>query len=202
MDLLVAANTVPLANADRPPAPGSPGVGAAGYATDGNPATGVQPTSWPASAFNAIVAELVNLLVVAGFTPDGNDWTQVAQAVARIGRRRAEFTASGSFVVPAGVSILRVYVTGGGGGGAGCNNAGNPAGGGGGAGGTAISFLGVAPGAVFPVTVGAGGAAGGVTGQPGNSSSFGTSLSATGGQAGASRCQSVWRPARHGYRRQ
>ena len=96
------------------------------------------------------------------------------------------FTASGNFTVPTGVSRLRVTVIGGGG--AGGTHANIP-GGGGGAGGSAIHIImSLVPGAVIPVTVGAAGIAliGGSTGQggPGGTSSFGTYVSATGGQGG------------------
>jgi hypothetical protein len=96
------------------------------------------------------------------------------------------FTASGTFVVPQGVSQLRVTVIGGGG--AGGTHATIP-GGGGGAGGRSITILtGLVPGTAIPVTVGAGGVAltGGAIGSGGvgGSSSFGVYLSATGGQGG------------------
>jgi hypothetical protein len=67
------------------------------------------------------------------------------------------FTASGNFIVPQGVSRLRVTVIGGGG--AGGTGAQTPSGGGG-SGGQAVRILsGLASGAVIPVTVGAGVAA-------------------------------------------
>ncbi len=96
------------------------------------------------------------------------------------------FTASGTFVVPQGVTRLRVTVIGGGG--AGGTHATIPSGGGG-AGGQAITILtGMTPGTSVPVTVGAGGVAltGGATGSGGvgGTSSFGVYLSATGGQGG------------------
>ena len=96
------------------------------------------------------------------------------------------FTAAGSFTVPVGVSRARVTVIGGGG--AGGTHTNIP-GGGGGAGGTGLHIVsGLTPGAVVPITIGAGGVAptGGATGPggPGGTSSFGAYVSATGGQGG------------------
>lgn len=101
----------------------------------------------------------------------------------------AVFTVSGSFVVPQGVSRLRVTVIAGGG--AGGTHSVLPSGGGG-AGGRAMAWLsGLAPGGVIPVTVGGGGLAtasaqpGLVQGPSGASSSFGNYVSASGGSGGA-----------------
>jgi hypothetical protein len=100
------------------------------------------------------------------------------------------YTANGSFVVPQGVTRLRVRAIGGGGGGGG--NFGNGGGGGGGGGGYAEGIFAVGPGQVIAVTVGAAGAAGtngsgtasGNSGGNGGASSFGAFLSAAGGQGG------------------
>jgi hypothetical protein len=94
------------------------------------------------------------------------------------------FAASGNFVVPNGVSRVRVTVIGGGG--SGGTHASLP-GGGGGAGGQAIRIIsGLAAGSVIPVTVGAAGAAPGGPGNGGSggTSSFGVYVSATGGLGG------------------
>jgi hypothetical protein len=94
-----------------------------------------------------------------------------------------EFTSSGNFTVPAGVTT--VWVTMIGGGGSGANNGSN--GGGGGAGGAFCykSPVTVTPGATVSVTIGSGGA--GVTapnnGNAGGTTSFG-SLSVSGGGPG------------------
>jgi hypothetical protein len=96
----------------------------------------------------------------------------------------ANFTQSGTFVVPASVTRAKVTVIGGGG--AGGTHSLLP-GGGGGAGGQAVAWLtGLSPGAPIAVTVGAGGqpSVGNGNGGPGQSSSFGTYVSATGGQGG------------------
>lgn len=88
------------------------------------------------------------------------------------------FTSSGTFVVPAGITRVKVTVTGGGGGGL------SWAGGGGG--GTAIKIItGLVPGASIAVTVGSGGTGVAPTANTGGTSSFGSYCSATGG-AGAS----------------
>lgn len=94
------------------------------------------------------------------------------------------FETSETFTVPAGVTRVKVTVTGGGG--AAGYHATMP-GGGGGAGGMACDIItGLTPGQVIPVTVGAGGAAPSspADGNPGGSSSFGSYLSATGGSGG------------------
>lgn len=94
------------------------------------------------------------------------------------------FSQSGSFVVPAGVTQVKVTVVGGGG--AAGYHATLP-GAGGGEGGRAIDIIsGLTPGQSVAVTVGAGGAAPSspADGGAGGMSSFGTFLSATGGAGG------------------
>ena len=94
------------------------------------------------------------------------------------------FNASGSFVVPNGVTCVKVEVIGGGGGG-GYHQ--TMPGGGGGAGGRAVGVLNnLAPGTVVPVTVGAGGAAlaGFGNGNDGGQSGFGGYMTANGGMGG------------------
>lgn len=76
MDLLIASNSVPLASADVAPTSGTPQ-----YATDGNPAAGVPPTIFPAYAFNAVMQELVGLILAAGLTPSTTNNAQVLQAI-------------------------------------------------------------------------------------------------------------------------
>jgi len=76
MDRLIATNTVPFAFADR-----APGAGTPGYATNGNPSAGLPATVWPAYEFNAIQDEIMNVIVAAGITPDGNNWTQLLEAL-------------------------------------------------------------------------------------------------------------------------
>lgn len=99
--------------------------------------------------------------------------------------RLRSFTASGSFIVPAGTTLLKARICGGGGGG----GTGLPGmgGGGSGAGGYAEGVLPVLPGQAITVTVGSSGSAGVVNGNlagAGGTSIFGP-LTATGGSAGA-----------------
>lgn len=94
-------------------------------------------------------------------------------------------SASTTFTVPAGVTRLKVTITGGGAGGGGKNA--STVGGGGGAGGTAIGFVSVSPGQSISVTIGGGGSGGNTgDGVGGGSSSFGGFLSAGGGNPGLS----------------
>ena len=95
------------------------------------------------------------------------------------------FTSSGTYTKPAGISTVKVTVTGGGGGGGGGSANWNH-GGGGAAGGTAIKVVDVSSISTVTVTVGGGGGGGaaGATGGGGGTSSFGSHCSATGGGAG------------------
>ena len=91
------------------------------------------------------------------------------------------FTSSGTYTKPAGINTIKVICTGGGGGGGNCPNANiNRVGGGGGAGGTAIEILDASSISSETVTIGAGGGAE----IAGGTSSFGSLLSASGGNAG------------------
>ena len=100
------------------------------------------------------------------------------------------YTASGSFVVPQGVTRLRVRAIGGGGGGGGNTSTGG--GGGGGGGGYGEGVYTVVPGQVLAVGVGAAGAAGannsgsaaGNSGGDGGASGFGGFVAAAGGLGG------------------
>jgi hypothetical protein len=88
------------------------------------------------------------------------------------------FTTSGTFTIPAGVTAVKVTVTGGGGAGAGGSGASGSNGSGGGAGGTAIKWLtGLTPGNTLTVTVGSGGT--GVSNAAGNSGTPSTVASGT-----------------------
>ena len=99
---------------------------------------------------------------------------------------RKSFFASGTWIVPNGVTKVRARVVGGGGGGGGCTLAAG-AGGGGSAGGYAEDNITVTPGASMTVTVGAVGTAGpattGTSGGNGGVSSFG-GLTGNGGIGG------------------
>ncbi|MDE2342909.1 MAG: hypothetical protein KGL63_05870 [Betaproteobacteria bacterium] len=79
MDLLIATNSVPLANADEPPVAGTPQ-----YATDGDAASNVPPTIWPAYWFNGLLQELVGGLIKgAGIIPAATNFGQIAQSIRR-----------------------------------------------------------------------------------------------------------------------
>lgn len=109
-----------------------------------------------------------------------------------VGKNMQAYASAGtfSFTVPANVTSILAYVTGGGGGGSGCQSPSaftTASGGGGGAGGTAIGVLTVTPGQVLTVVVGAGanGSVGtGASGGSGGTSSVG-GISATGGTGSA-----------------
>ena len=100
--------------------------------------------------------------------------------------RMLVYYSSINFVVPGGVSLVRLRLAGGGGGGAGGNT--TMSGGGGGAGGYAEGVFAVTPGASYAITIGSGGNGVGTnaTAGSGGSSSFGALISATGGVGGSS----------------
>ncbi|XLV72547.1 glycine-rich domain-containing protein [Ralstonia syzygii subsp. celebesensis] len=106
-----------------------------------------------------------------------------------------QFTANGSFTVPAGVTKLWVSLVGGGGGGAGSINGAAYTAGGGGSGGVQYRVpVTVTPGQVVAVTIGSGGAGGigsgsggtyaNSNGASGGASTFGALLTASGGAGG------------------
>lgn len=95
------------------------------------------------------------------------------------------FTASGTFVVPAGVTSVTVQAWGGGGAGGGCTNQSRATGGGGAGGSYTNSTVSVTPGASYTVTVGNGGlGASAANGGSGGTSSFGALVTAIGGAGG------------------
>lgn len=111
------------------------------------------------------------------------------EKLAAVATKTEIFTQDGFFRVPDGVTSLRVMCYGGGGAG-GVGNSSGYTGGGGGGGYYAEETITVTPGEVIPVTIGVGG--GGHYGNPyqttvvlnGGATSFGTYLSADGGEAG------------------
>jgi hypothetical protein len=115
----------------------------------------------------------------------GSDITGVTTVTNPLGLISTQiFTTTGAntWTKPAGVSRIRVYVTGAGAGGGGSND--DDAGGGGGAGGTAIELIDVTSVSSVAVTVGAGTRGANNNEFPsltGGSSSFGSYCSATGG---------------------
>ncbi len=92
--------------------------------------------------------------------------------------RQAVFTSGTTWIVPAGVNLLKVRLCGGGGGGG--EGTAASCGGGGGAGGYAEGIFPVIPGQAIAVTVGAAGSPSGA----GGTSAFGGLISATGGSGG------------------
>lgn len=98
-----------------------------------------------------------------------------------------DFTSSGSWTCPSGITRAQVIAIGGGGGGGGGRNN-NTGGGGGGAGAFVNQIVTVVPGTSYTVTIGAGGTAGtagGGTGGNGGQTSFGTLVYAGYGGGGA-----------------
>ncbi|WP_168401085.1 gp53-like domain-containing protein [Erwinia amylovora] len=61
----------------------TPTATADGHWTNGNVAGGVSPTIMDAGWFNAVQDELINVLALAGITPDQTDSMQVAKALKR-----------------------------------------------------------------------------------------------------------------------
>ena len=76
MDRLIAPNSVDADHADTAPVTGTPG-----FATDGNPATGVPATLWPSYQYNAIQEELIAIIDAGSLTPSKETNTQVRDAV-------------------------------------------------------------------------------------------------------------------------
>ncbi|MBW9336187.1 hypothetical protein FEE59_21965 [Herbaspirillum sp. RU 5E] len=64
------------------PAPSS--AGTPGYFTDGNPATGSAPTVVPAEFLNAVMMELINVILAAGLVPSKTNLTQVTAAIRQL----------------------------------------------------------------------------------------------------------------------
>ena len=78
MDLIIAANSVPLAAADTPPASGTPQ-----YATVGVPGAS-SPTAFPAYHYNGLVQELMAVIQAPGVVPSRFVVNQLLQAIKRI----------------------------------------------------------------------------------------------------------------------
>lgn len=155
------------------------------------------PTNWMVGAITAFTsgtgAMTVNVITTGG-TGTIASWT-VTHATPPFITPPVDsmqvFTSSSTWTCPVNVSKIRVTVVGGGGSGA-SQVSQAPSGGGGG--GAAIAVLNVTAGTTYTVTIGAGGAAlaaglGNRSGNAGGSSSFSgsgiTTVSATGGAAGA-----------------
>ncbi|MEX3967257.1 hypothetical protein AB4Y42_34370 [Paraburkholderia sp. EG286B] len=91
MDRIIAANSVPMAQADTAPTTGTPQG-----ATDGNPATNVPATRWPSYQYNAIQEELIAILTAAGVIPDRTNNAQIAAALRRIVQTTTVLTDTGT----------------------------------------------------------------------------------------------------------
>jgi len=118
------------------------------------------------------------------FRNAGGAWASFTSASSGFANMQV-FTTSDTFVVPVGVTRAKVTVVGGGGGSCRSSDGARQCAAGGG-GGAAIEIItGLVPGTSITVTVGAGAAGkSNGDGNPGGTSSFGSYLSATGGQGG------------------
>jgi len=126
-------------------------------------------------------------------TSNGTTWTSAAAPSSYAGPNSQTFDASGTFTVPAGITTVYVAVMAGGGGAAGGSSSIGIGGGAGGAGAAAFARVsGLTPSSTISVTVGSGGAGsagngpGPAAGSAGNTSSFGSHVSCTGGSGGTS----------------
>ena len=163
-----------------------------GYFTPGNPGTGTPATVVTADFLNAIQEEICSVIEAAGEDLDKENPNQLLAALQTMFNTVSfgsvqVFDASDTFIVPAGVTRVSVEVWGGGGGGGGQTNY-LPGGGGGGGGGYAWGLFDVTPEDEHTVTIGAGGVGGAInttnSGTAGGTSSFGSLISASGGNPG------------------
>ena len=117
---------------------------------------------------------------------DGVDMMLLDPLPSQVLKNLAVVTATGNWVVPAGIFLVDVELWGGGGGGGGSGSGGGTSGGGG-AGGYARGTFQVTPGQVIACTIGAAGSGSGPggSGGSGGTTSFGAMMSATGGGGGA-----------------
>ena len=109
MDLPIATNSVSFANADAPPASGTPA-----YFTDGNPGTGTPATVLPGYWLNGIAEEIVTGLIAgAGITADRSTLTQVMQAVKRVGAGALSTISASATLTPDNAGLVFVSAAGG-----------------------------------------------------------------------------------------
>ncbi|EHH67553.1 glycine-rich domain-containing protein [Gluconobacter morbifer] len=195
MDLIIAANSVPLSGADTAPATGTPQ-----YATNGSADPLVLPTAIPAYHYNSLTAEIVNLIKALGGTPDKAVWNQLATLLPAYFAATSQITTftsigvAGTYTLqaPEWATRVEVIAVGGGGRGAACGAtalSGSMCGSGGGSGGFGWGVYPVTGGASYQAVVGAQGLNASADGN-GGASSFGpvsgdAMVTAGGGQAGA-----------------
>ncbi|MCK9820753.1 hypothetical protein [Komagataeibacter oboediens] len=79
MELIIGSGTVVAASRDTMPATGTPG-----WATDGDPASSIPATDFPASHYNMTVAEMVQVILDAGLTLDRTNWGQLSAAIQKL----------------------------------------------------------------------------------------------------------------------
>jgi hypothetical protein len=183
MDYTIASGVTAIGSGDVAPVSGTKGE-----FTSGNP--GITPaTVLPGYQMNAIVEELLNVVVAAGVTPSNTNNAQLLQALRTLfrGENIVKFSTTGAnnWTCPAGVYFVKYRIWGAGGGGGGALSGGGGGGGGGGAFSEGITA--VTPGTVYVMTIGAGGAAGSNAGGPGSTggtTSFGSFATCTGGLGG------------------
>lgn len=138
--------------------------------------------------------------LISGATPtlvyNGASWVLLSTPQnGKVGKAVLQTVGTGSFTVPDGVTRLKVRLWGAGGGGGGSRSAGS-AGSAGASGGYCENEVSVTPGQVIAYTIGAGGAGGAQAtpsnGFPGNSTSFGSYMSSTGGGGGGTGFDTVY----------
>ena len=76
MELIIGTGTVVEASRDTMPATGTPG-----WATDGNPASSIPATDFPAAHYNMLCAEIIQVILDAGGTLDRTNWGQLSAAI-------------------------------------------------------------------------------------------------------------------------
>ncbi|WP_395371705.1 hypothetical protein [Komagataeibacter diospyri] len=76
MELIIGTGTVVETSRDTMPATGTPG-----WATDGDPASTIPATDFPASHYNMLVAEVVQVILDSGLTLDRTNWGQLSAAI-------------------------------------------------------------------------------------------------------------------------
>ena len=79
-----------------------------GYATDGNPATGLAATVLPSDCLNILIKELQNVLAAAGVIQDKTQFNQLLTAIQTLPRATRVVTASGAVTVTATDDVVIV----------------------------------------------------------------------------------------------